>query len=154
MSAMATSWRSSVEDHTLSRTYRRSGDDRDVRLRRPNQRHLEKPFRCSHCKAMVGPVPYGGAHRNHCPYCLHSKHVDGRVPGDRAASCGGSMAPIAVFTRRKGEHVVVHRCLGCRFERYNRIAADDNFELVLGLPLVEPRPGRRAEPAAWEELTA
>ncbi|MBI3979050.1 MAG: RNHCP domain-containing protein [Chloroflexi bacterium] len=87
----------------------------------------------------VGAVPTGGRHRNHCPYCLYSRHVDGKTPGDRAGECGGLMAPIGVFTRPKGEHVVVHRCLTCGFERYNRIAADDDFDLVLSLPFVERR---------------
>jgi hypothetical protein len=64
------------------------------------------------------------------------------------------MAPIGAFTRRNGEHAIVHRCLACRFERYNRIAADDYFELVLSLPVVEPRPHRPAEQPAMEELTA
>ncbi|MEU5370808.1 RNHCP domain-containing protein, partial [Streptomyces sp. NPDC005951] len=31
------------------------------------------------------------AHRNHCPSCQVSLHVDGRVPGDRAAGCRGRM---------------------------------------------------------------
>jgi hypothetical protein len=93
----------------------------------------------------VGPVPYGGKHRNHCPYCLYSQHVDGRTPGDRANDCGGSMAPIGAFTRSNGEHVLVHRCLTCGVERNNRIAADDDFDLVLQLPAVEP-PRPRQEP--------
>ncbi len=49
------------------------------------------------------------------------------------------MAAVAVFTRPKGEHVLVHRCLSCGDERYNRIAADDDFDLVLALPMV-PQP--------------
>jgi hypothetical protein len=80
--------------------------------------------------------------------------VDGRVPGDRASACGGSMAPIGAFVRRNGEHVVVHRCLTCRFERYNRIAADDYFDLVLSLPLMEARPDSYVEDTSAEELTA
>ena len=59
---------------------------------------------------------YGGKHRNHCPFCLYSRHVDGATPGDRASQCGSSMAPVAVFERPGGEQVVVHRCLGCGFE--------------------------------------
>jgi hypothetical protein len=99
---------------------------------------------------MVGAPPSGGRHRNHCPSCLHSRHVDGRTPGDRAGDCGGSMVPVGAFTRPKGEHVLVHRCLSCGFERHNRIAADDDFAAVLRLPPVEPR--RRGEPQAveWE----
>lgn len=101
-------------------------------------------FRCRHCGVLVGPSLYGGRHRNHCPRCLFSRHVDGRVPGDRASECGGSMAPIGAFTRPNGEYVVVHRCLACGFERYNRIAADDDFDLVLALPRLKPRGDRRA----------
>jgi hypothetical protein len=52
------------------------------------------------------------------------------------------MVPIGVFTRPKGEHVIVHRCQTCGFERHNRIAADDDFDLVLSLPAVEPRLGK------------
>jgi len=61
------------------------------------------------------------------------------------------MAPIGVFTRPKGEHVIVHRCLSCGFERYNRIAADDDFDLVLSLPTVEPRGGSRRRSEAESE---
>ena len=49
------------------------------------------------------------------------------------------MAPIGAFQRPNGEHVVVQRCARCGLERFNRIAADDDFELVLALPVVEPR---------------
>lgn len=101
----------------------------------------------------VGVLPSGGRHRNHCPFCLYSRHVDGRVPGDRTSECGGSMKPVAAFTRRNGEHAIVHRCVECGFERYNRIAADDDFVLVLKLPLVEAR-SRRGEADPHEAMTA
>jgi predicted nucleic acid-binding Zn-ribbon protein len=55
------------------------------------------------------------------------------------------MQPIGAFQRRNGEHVIVHRCLGCGFERFNRIAADDDFDLVLSLPIVPPRSAHPAE---------
>ncbi|HZU11814.1 MAG TPA: RNHCP domain-containing protein [Chloroflexota bacterium] len=143
-----------MEDHTLSRTYRYSADDARNAPKHSGRNRLERPFRCAQCKAMVGPVPYGGSHRNHCPYCLYSRHVDGRVPGDRASTCGGRMAPIGTFSRRNGEHVVVHHCLSCRFERYNRIAADDDFDLVVSLPVVDCRPRRKPAPVSTEELSA
>ena len=98
---------------------------------RPNR---PEEFRCRHCRAFVVPVPSGGRHRNHCPACLHSRHVDDRLPGDRASPCGGTMAPIGAFVRPNGEHTLVHRCLNCGIERHNRIAADDDFALVLALP--------------------
>lgn len=52
------------------------------------------------------------------------------------------MQPIGCFQRPNGEYVLVHRCLGCELERFNRIAADDNFELVLSLPSLPPRTSR------------
>ncbi len=55
------------------------------------------------------------------------------------------MKPVAAFVRRNGEHAIVHRCLTCGFERHNRIAADDFFDRVLALPLVQPRTSSRAE---------
>lgn len=137
----------------MSSTYRHSDDNNPNRTKVSRGRHTEKPFRCRHCRAMVGPIAYGGKHRNHCPFCLYSRHVDGRVPGDRGSTCGGSMAPIGAFTRRNGEYVVVHRCLTCRFERYNRIAADDYYELVLSLPVLPAQP-RRVEQPPVEEQTA
>jgi hypothetical protein len=129
----------------LSKTFRRiPGEDHHSRSKsritwlglRPNS---NEDFRCRHCRQMVSPPPSGGTHRNHCPYCLHSRHVDARTPGDRASTCGAKMAPVGSFTRGKGEHVVVHRCLSCGFERHNRIAADDDFALVLSLPALKPR---------------
>lgn len=138
----------------MSRTYRRSPSDPEYACKRAQRRDQEHPFRCRHCKAMVGPVLYGSKHRNHCPYCLYSRHVDGRVPGDRANTCGGSMAPVGAFVRRNGEHAIVHRCLTCRFERHNRIAADDDFDLVLSLPELPLWPSHAENRPAAHELIA
>ncbi|MGH2517996.1 MAG: RNHCP domain-containing protein, partial [Ktedonobacterales bacterium] len=107
----------------------------------------EQSFKCGRCKRFIGPLPSGGHHRNHCPFCLYSRHVDERRSGDRASACGALMAPIGAFQRPNGEHVVVHRCLGCGFERFNRIAADDDFDFVLALPVVAPRSARPEEMA-------
>ena len=68
----------------------------------------------------------GTRHRNHCPSCLWSRHVDDDVPGDRASDCGGSMEPIGVTVRDDGEWALVHRCTACATLRSNRIAGDDN----------------------------
>lgn len=87
-------------------------------------------FVCEHCGKSVEPIKYGGSYRNHCPFCLWSKHVDGELPGDRANPCQGLMDPVAVTTRRTGEFVLTHRCTKCGFERYNRVAGDDDFDLV------------------------
>lgn len=94
-------------------------------------------FRCRHCRTIVGPTLSGGRHRNHCPVCLYSLHVDGNTPGDRRSDCHSLMAPVGLYARPSGEQVIVHRCLGCDFERFNRVAADDNPLSVMRLPLTE-----------------
>ena len=67
----------------------------------------------------------GTGHRNHCPNCLTSLHLDVE-PGDRSAHCGGLMDPVAVWVRKSGEWAVVHRCRRCGALSSNRVAADDN----------------------------
>jgi hypothetical protein len=74
------------------------------------QRTIED-FTCEKCGAEVT----GDGYTNHCPSCLHSKHVDVN-PGDRAAACGGMMAPIGI-EQKSGGWVIKHRCVRCGFER-------------------------------------
>ena len=83
----------------------------------------------------------GTAHRNHCPTCLWSRHLDDDVPGDRDADCGSAMEPIAVSVRGDGEWVLIHRCTGCDELHLNRSAGDDNPLMLLRLatrPLAQP----------------
>ena len=108
-------------------------------------------FKCGRCRAFVGPTVSGGRHRNHCPLCLTSRHVDARRPGDRASPCRRLMAPVGTFFRPRGEQVVVHRCNGCDVERRCRVAADDNPLALLRLPLV-PLRGGNARPEADEAI--
>ena len=82
-------------------------------------------FTCRVCGRLVVSAGAGSGHRNHCPNCLHSLHLD-IEPGDRAADCGGLMDPIAVWVRRDGECAVIHRCRRCGQLSSNRVAADDN----------------------------
>lgn len=97
-------------------------------------------FRCSHCRFDVPASAPGTAHRNHCPACLWSSHVDDE-PGDRAADCGSAMEPIAITVRGDGEWVLIHRCNGCGVLHGNRTAADDSPLLLVRLavrPLAMP----------------
>ena len=82
-------------------------------------------FICRVCGRPVVPAGAGSEHRNHCPNCLHSLHVD-EEPGDRSAGCGGVMEPIGVWVRKGGEWAIIHRCRCCGKLRSNRSAADDN----------------------------
>ena len=49
-------------------------------------------FTCKVCGRLCTPENAGSQHRNHCPNCLSSLHVDVE-PGDRASDCGGIMEP-------------------------------------------------------------
>ena len=131
----------------MGNSYRESGRGMPAKPHRPHG----DSFKCGNCGQFVGPTVSGGHNRNHCPLCLFSRHVDADVSGDRLNVCGGSMEPVGAFTRPKGEHCIVHRCLRCGYERFNRIAADDDFERVLALPVVEPRvaPPRRQRIRGW-----
>lgn len=134
------------------RQRKRAGDRRP--WSKPRRDGEQESFKCRHCRAFVGPTNSGGRHRNHCPLCLYSRHVDDSRPGDRASTCGALMAPIGTFCRPQGEQVLLHRCLGCGQERHNRIAADDSSVSLLHLPLVPPRSSKRRELPEEEEAIA
>lgn len=97
-------------------------------------------FPCKNCGELVTPEDAGTRHRNHCPKCLCSVHVD-IEPGDRASTCHGIMEPISVWVRKDGEWALIHRCKTCGALSSNRIAADDNPMLLLSIavrPLAKP----------------
>jgi hypothetical protein len=81
---------------------------------------LDESFRCGHCDRDV--PAHGRTARNHCPFCLRSRHVD-VIPGDRASPCHGWMDPVRL-TLRHGEAVILHHCRSCGFERNNRALTD------------------------------
>ena len=108
--------------------------------RRGERGERQRSFRCGHCRSDVSHRAVGTAHRNHCPNCLWSRHLDAG-PGDRAARCGSLMEPIAITVRGDGEWVLVHRCGGCSELHLNRTAGDDNPLFLLRLavkPLAKP----------------
>lgn len=112
---------------------------RDQRRGAPRDGPLS--FRCGNCRLDVSYRAPGTAHRNHCPNCLWSRHLDDDRPGDRAAECGSLMEPIAITVRGDGEWVLVHRCGGCDELHLNRTAADDNPLVLLRVavrPLAQP----------------
>lgn len=89
-------------------------------------------FTCRSCGRLVVSHGAGSDHRNHCPNCLSSLHLD-IEPGDREADCGGIMEPIAVWVRKNKEWALIHRCRRCGMLSSNRIAADDNPLLLLSI---------------------
>jgi len=97
-------------------------------------------FTCKVCGRLVVPDGASSKHRNHCPNCLCSQHLD-IEPGDREADCGGVMEPIAVWVRKNGEWALVHRCRICGALSSNRIAADDNPMKLMSIamrPIANP----------------
>lgn len=91
-------------------------------------------FSCKVCGASVHPEEAGSQHRNHCPYCLSSVHLDNR-PGDRASICKGIMKPFAISVRKNGEWAIIHQCQACGTLHANRIAADDNATLLMSMAM-------------------
>jgi RNHCP domain len=102
----------------------------------PPRNEFDQAFKCGHCRQFIGAPVAGGRQRNHCPNCLYSKHVDDSMPGDRKSTCGSLMKPIGLMSRRNGELVLIHECLGCGKQDPNRIAADDNPVLLETIPIV------------------
>lgn len=97
-------------------------------------------FTCKECGRLVLPEFAGTNHRNHCPNCLTSLHIDNQ-PGDRLSNCGGHMEPIGVWVRKNGEWALIHRCKRCGKITSNRITADDNPMKLMAIalkPLCEP----------------
>lgn len=68
-------------------------------------------FTCKVCGRLVVPTGAGSDHRNHCPNCLSSLHLD-IEPGDREADCGGIMGPGGRLGQKKwrvGDHPPMQR---------------------------------------------
>ncbi len=89
-------------------------------------------FICINCGLTVLPPENGTEQRNHCPFCLYSRHVDLRT-GDRRSGCRGDMAPIGVWVKHNKEWAIIHRCAKCGFIRTNRISGDDSETKLLTL---------------------
>jgi len=97
-------------------------------------------FTCMVCKQEVSsnPIYSGVGNRNHCPYCLSSRHVDLFQSGDRLNACKGDMLPIGLAWKKitkkygtsHGELMIIHRCRCCHQFSINRIAADDRSDLI------------------------
>ncbi|MFF3002507.1 RNHCP domain-containing protein [Kitasatospora sp. NPDC057940] len=88
--------------------------------------HRAHDFRCAGCHLQVPVDAPGTNHRNHCPNCLASLHVDLRIPGDRAADCRGRMEALSMSARTDGEWMIIHQCRSCGELSANRVAGDDN----------------------------
>ena len=116
---------------TTQRIYTRSG----------GLRTTFSDFVCVHCHNFVSAQAAlaGVHHRNHCPYCLSSRHLDLYTAGDRLAACKARMNPIGLTLKRQhkkyaryaqGELMLIHLCEDCERIAINRIAADDDDDAI------------------------
>lgn len=117
---------------------RRKERERDKRLKLEEKKG---GFRCCNCGHWASFSEFMGTeHRNHCSFCLWSKHVDLKKPGDRKSKCQARMKPIGLTFKhegvdkygipRQGELMLIHECV-CEKLSINRIAGDDNTETIL-----------------------
>lgn len=88
---------------------------------------IDEEFICENCGNKVPKLGYSC--RNHCPNCLHSKHVDIN-PGDREETCHGLLKPIDIEINSKKGNIIVFKCMKCGSIRKNKVAEDDNTDLI------------------------
>ena len=90
---------------------------------------IDEKFICDNCGKSVNKLLYTA--RDHCPYCLYSKHVDIN-PGDRKNTCKGSLKPIGI-EKFKNSYKIIYKCEKCNKYHKNVMAKDDNMDLIIEL---------------------
>ena len=94
---------------------------------------LDEEFICENCKQQIKQLKYSS--RDHCPFCLYSKHVD-IFPGDRSNSCKGLLEPIGI-EKFKDSFKIIYKCKKCKQEHKNIMATDDNMDLIINLSVAK-----------------
>ncbi len=90
---------------------------------------MNENFVCEHCGNKVTKSSYTA--RDHCPFCLYSKHVDIN-PGDRRNSCLGLLKPIGI-EKYKDTFKIVYLCKTCGKTHKNIMEKEDNMDLIISL---------------------
>lgn len=90
---------------------------------------LDEEFICENCKQKIEKLNY--TTRDHCNYCLYSKHVDIN-PGDRQNTCKGLLKPIGI-EKFKNTYKIIYKCEKCNQIHKNIMANDDNMDLIIEL---------------------
>ena len=89
----------------------------------------DEEFICENCGRKVSTLGYTA--RDHCPFCLYSKHVD-IMPGDRKNTCLGLLQPIGI-EKFRDTYKIVYRCLKCGDLHKNIMAKDDDMEVIISI---------------------
>ncbi len=95
----------------------------------------DEEFTCEHCNSLVSKLNYSS--RDHCPYCLYSKHVDIN-PGDRLNECKGLLEPIGI-EKFKDTFKIIYKCKKCGIYHKNIIANDDNMNEIINLSVAKDK---------------
>ncbi len=90
---------------------------------------IDEEFICDNCHKKVSKLGYTA--RDHCPYCLYSKHVDIN-PGDRLNTCHGLLVPIGI-EKFRDSYKIIYRCNKCNETHKNIIAKDDDYDRIIDL---------------------
>lgn len=94
---------------------------------------INESFICENCGKYVEKSNYTS--RDHCPYCLYSKHVDIN-PGDRSNTCCGLLKPIGI-EKFKDTFKIIYKCQSCGIIHKNIVHNDDNSDLIIELSIVK-----------------
>jgi len=87
----------------------------------------DEEFICENCGKNVEKLRVTA--RDHCPFCLYSKHVD-KMPGDRKNTCQGLLKPIEI-EKFKGTYKIIYKCEKCHETHKNIMAPDDNMDKII-----------------------
>lgn len=90
---------------------------------------INESFQCEKCGKEVVKSSYTA--RDHCPYCLYSKHVDIN-PGDRQNKCLGLLKPIGI-EKFKDTYKILYQCEKCGELHKNIMEQDDDMNLIITL---------------------
>lgn len=90
---------------------------------------IDDEFICENCHKKVNKLEYSA--RDHCNYCLYSKHVD-ISPGDRKNQCHGILKPIDI-EKYRDTYKIIYKCDKCHQIHKNIMANDDNINAIIEL---------------------
>jgi len=88
---------------------------------------IDESFICENCSKEVPKLEYSA--RDHCPFCLYSKHVDIN-PGDRLNECKGLLKPVGI-EKFKNTYKILYKCEKCGQTHKNIMARDDDMNKII-----------------------
>jgi DNA-directed RNA polymerase subunit RPC12/RpoP len=92
---------------------------------------INEDFICENCQKEVKKSTYTA--RDHCPYCLYSKHVDIN-PGDRQNTCLGLLKPIGI-EKFKDRYKIIYQCEKCGEIHKNITEREDDINTIIQLSI-------------------